>query len=515
MKRSFTAPLALSVIAVFVEQPLNTFAVNSSQSVDSSGTGIVPALLNNRVDQTTLNSLGSASSRAALLNLESMFTSITDAPMFADAGPFETSFWVDYDNDGFLDLFLTGGFETDPAASGFKNALYRNKGNGTFEKISEGIILTATTHAGSQSWGDYDNDGFMDVFIAQWGSRNGMLLRNSGNGSFTRVASNQSISQPGGPVAVWSDFNNDGFLDLAHHTVGRNTVLLGSADGTFAAPLLMDTFGGWNRAAADYDNDGFVDLIINAAPEGRHVLYRNARDGTFQRVTSGDIVRQAPGFFGMAWGDYDNDGFLDLFAARGPNGNTVLFHNERDGTLRQVSDSGLILTTRGWNPHWVDFDNDGYLDLFVTGDFGVASSLYRNNSDGTFSKMTTGSVATDLQAEAYGSAWGDYDHNGFMDLFIPNQSGGPHHLYRNNGNGNAWIQFNLVGTASNRAGIGAKVRVKAAINGKDFWQLRELIATEGYDGPGTLRVELASAMPAEWTPCASNGPPEPSRNSAT
>jgi len=424
-----------------------------------------------------------------------LFTSITDAPMLADRSSFETSFWVDYDNDGFQDLFLTGGSETNPGASGFTNALYRNKGDGTFEKISKIAILTATTNAGSQSWGDFDNDGLIDVFIAQW-NRKGVLFRNDGNGSFTQVLKDQSISQGNGSTAIWADFDNNGILDLSHHGGGANTIVTGAVDGTFSPPFSLDKRGGWNRAAADYDNDGFIDLIVNTAPDGLHLLYRNAGNGNFQQVTTGDIGNQAPGFYGMAWGDYDNDGFLDLFGGRGPNGSTVLFHNEKGKTLRQVSDSGIPLSTAGWNPHWVDFDNDGYLDLFVTGSSGQSSSLYRNNGDGTFAKVTEGSLAKDRQADAYGSAWGDYDNNGFMDLFIPNQ-GGPHHFYRNNGNGNAWIQFKLVGAASNRSGIGAKVRVKADTDGKSQWQLRELIATEGFDGPGTLRAEFGLGKAAK------------------
>lgn len=329
----------------------------------------------------------------------------------------------------------------------------------------------------------------MDVFIAQWGSRRGVLLRNSGGGSFTTVLSTESISQGDGPTAIWSDFNNDGFIDLSHWGGGGNTIVSGTANGSFSRRLFLDTPGGWNRAAADYDNDGFTDLVISAAPIQSLVLYRNTGDGRFRQVGSGDIGKQGSGFYGMAWGDYDNDGFLDLFVARPSGGQSVLFHNERDGTFRKVADLGEMVTKANWNPHWVDFDNDGYLDLFATGGANVPSAIFRNNGDGTFDKVTTGSIATDPQGEAYGSAWGDYDHNGFMDLFIPNQVG-PHRLYRNNGNGNAWIQFRLVGTASNRAGIGAKVRVNAAINGKSLWQLRELVPSEGLDGPGTLHAEF-------------------------
>lgn len=434
----------------------------------------------------------------------STFTSITEGPMFDNPGPFETSFWVDYDRDGFLDLFFTGGYETNPGSSGYQNALFRNRGDGTFEQITEGDILTATQHAGAQSWGDYDNDGFADVFIAQWGTRNGVLLRSLGDGAFARAGAGQPITQGDWPSGVWGDFNHDGFLDLSDARGGRNRVVWGSADGTFRAPLLLDNLGGWGRAAADFDNDGWVDLVIDTAPEGRLVLYRNTGNGAFQRVTTGDLPAQAPGFWGLAWGDYDNDGYQDLFAARGPVGSNLLLHNERDGSLRQVTGLGELLTRPGWNPHWVDFDNDGDLDLFVTGSGNGTSALYQNLGDGRFERLTTGSIATDRQADPYGSPWGDYDHNGFMDLFVLNQ-GGPHHLYRNDGNNNAWIQFLLVGTASNRSGIGAKVRVKARINGADWWQLRELITSEGYDGPGTLRLEFglgdaarADTVRIEW-----------------
>jgi hypothetical protein len=185
----------------------------------------------------------------------------------------------------------------------------------------------------------------------------------------------------------------------------------------------------------------------------------------------------------FAWADYDNDGHLDLCIA-GKGTPTALYHNNGNGTFKRMTTAevGSLVSDSSWlgGVAWGDYDNDGYIDLFVAGGWWNGDSirtksyLYHNNGDGTFTKIMTGSPVNDL-AESMGAHWVDYDRDGFLDLFVNNRGGiaaGPNLLYRNNGNSNNWLCVTCVGTASPRDGTGAKVRAKATIRGKEMWQLR-------------------------------------------
>jgi hypothetical protein len=204
----------------------------------------------------------------------------------------------------------------------------------------------------------------------------------------------------------------------------------------------------------------------------------------------------------VAWGDYDNDGFLDAFISINPQGKNLLYHNNGDGTFTLVTNSVIgseIGSSTGCA--WGDYDNDGWLDLFVarTGtdsNFNIVAHennwLYHNNGDGTFTKVTSGSLVNEI-GPSFGAAWGDYDNDGFVDLFVSNGfiiSSANNFLYHNNGNSNNWINFRLVGTVSNRSAIGAKVRVKATISGKTFWQMREISGGSGHGSQNDLRANF-------------------------
>jgi hypothetical protein len=173
---------------------------------------------------------------------------------------------------------------------------------------------------------------------------------------------------------------------------------------------------------------------------------------------------------------------LDLFLANAGQPN-FLYHNNGDGTFTRIT-NGIIVndvvvpaTSGSLGCAWGDYDNDGFLDLFVTnegGDPRVVNFLYHNNGDGTFSKITTGSLVNEY-SDSWGCAWGDYDNDGFLDLFASRGDGRGNYLYHNNGNSNAWLTVKLVGTASNRSAIGAKVRAKATYRGASRWQLRQIV----------------------------------------
>src|SRR5439155_11411196 len=181
--------------------------------------------------------------------------------------------------------------------------------------------------------------------------------------------------------------------------------------------------------------------------------------------------------FGCAWADYDNDGNLDLFVAKSPNNS--LYHNNGDGTFTEMTSNTVGSIVGDVAPFlycaWADYDNDGLLDLYVTQASG-ANFLYHNNGDGAFTRVLTGNPVND-PGNSFTSAWGDYNNDGFLDLFVVRggvDQPAKNLLYRNNGNSNAWIKIKPVGTISNRSAFGAKVRVLATIRGRRFWQMREI-----------------------------------------
>src|SRR5262249_18348745 len=253
---------------------------------------------------------------------------------------------------------------------------------------------------------------------------------------------------------------------------------------------------------ADYDNDGFPDLFIYGGA-GHNLLFHNDHNGKFTQVHGAPFDTDFAPSVAATWGDYDNDGFLDLFVTTG-NFDTVprhnfLYHNNGNGTFKKVT-TGVIATDNSSSTSgaWEDYDNDGNLDLFVaqnTGSSGPARQniLYHNNGEGTFTSVTN-TAATADRGYFTGGSWGDYDNDGFPDLLVA--AGPPSLLYHNEGNNNHWITFKLVGTQSNRSAIGAKVRVKATIRGKNYWQMRHL-SSDGLGGSLNAHFGLGDATNAE------------------
>jgi hypothetical protein len=399
--------------------------------------------------------------------------------------------WMDYDKDGFLDLFIGngGGYRPEP------NDLYRNNGDGTFAEITEGLLVTEEASTGFASWGDYDNDGFPDLFVGSV-EGTGYLHRNNGDGSFERMGGGTIGIGPANGAGVWGDYDQDGFLDLfVGAGSGYSHLYHNNGDGTFSAvtdnPAVTNRSSAWSSSWADYDNDDRLDLFI-ANRSGPNLLFHNLGGGEFVRIQAGEIVTDSDVSIGAAWGDYDNDGFLDLLVANGgwinALGQNWLFHNNGDGTFTKITEGSLVTDRRPWvKGSWADYDNDGDLDLFVS-TYGPNNALYRNNGDGTFSEITTGSLTHDgpnsldgNEGLALGAAWGDYDQDGFPDLVVAT-IGGRNLLYRNNGNANHWITVQCEGRVSNRSAIGTKVRVQATIQGRTYWQMREISNGDGMSG---------------------------------
>ncbi len=432
------------------------------------------------------------------------------------------SAWGDYNNDGYDDLYFSNGEQ------GFQwvNLLFKNNGDGTFtEDTAAGTIVTDQYTSGGCSWGDFDNDGDLDLAVSQPFTHGSFpvnyskvsLYVNNGDGTFstgsypdlTNEQSNRS------KVAVfWGDWNNDGYLDAFvsnatfFGTGASHSLFTNNQSGTFTEESNNLANGTSARAGgswADFDGDGDLDLVtISGAIGQKTVLWMNT--GTdfvdYVLVNSGDPDGRTSET--ASWGDYDNDGDLDLFI--GNSGDTpdapeanMLFRNDGldvngDPILTPMDSSvGDIVTDVDLTvcSAWADFDNDGDLDLFVGNDgsyaSGYRSRLYVNNGDGTFTKMTN-TIVADSSSFARSAAWSDFDLDGDMDLVVGRD--GPNRLYVNNGNSNNFVEVKLIGVNANKSAIGSIVRVKATVNGQPIWQMRDVNSQTGHGSHNSYRLHF-------------------------
>jgi len=394
----------------------------------------------------------------------------------------------DLDNDGFLDVVETS-FDPCQAMRAF-----RNNGNGTF------IDISATSHLAEQLGGinavqtDFNNDGLLDIFVMrggwEWPMRNS-LLRNNGDGTFSDVTQEAGLLSVDYPThsAAWADFDNDGWVDLfIGHERTPSQLFRNKGDGTFED---VSTRAGVNRVAftkgvawGDYDGDGYPDLYVSNYGED-NFLFHNKRDGTFEEVAKQLGVQQPQWSFPTWFWDYDNDGKLDLFVASYFFGNgewvrpylgmprqgdsMKLYHNNGNGTFSDVTrEVGLDRSVAAMGANFGDLDNDGYLDFYLgtgapTYTALMPNLLYRNQDGKSFAEISSSSGTGHLQ-KGHGVAFADLDNDGDEDIFenlggaVPGDKYNTV-LFANPGHGNNWISIKLIGVKSNRAAIGAKIKV--------------------------------------------------------
>ncbi len=373
--------------------------------------------------------------------------------------------WGDYDNDGDPDLYITN--------DGTANRLFRNDG-GTFTDVTAGPLGDTGSGRGA-AWADFDNDGDLDLYFCNSGSAN-KLLRNDG-ASFTNVTTGPLGDTGNSEAGVWGDYNNDGFVDLYIVNNGSsNKLLKNNGDGTFTdvtSGPLGDAGNGYAASWCDYDYDGDPDLYI--VNDGANKLLRND-SGTFADVTTGPLGDTGNGR-AAAWGDFDNDGDFDLYIVNNGTANRLL---RNDGAaFTDVTSSPLDNNGAGYGAAWADYDKDGDLDLYLAIG-GDANVIFRNNGDGTFKDVTVTPLGD--AGEARGIAWADYDSDGKPDIYVAN-SGTSNFLFHNEYQpANNWLGVKLVGTPSNKAAIGALVRVMTP----DGVQVRQISGGSGYCSQNSL-----------------------------
>ncbi len=423
------------------------------------------------------------------------FTLITDDPVAQDSGWCYGLIWGDFNNDDYDDLFV---INNDTIASKRSNLFYINNQDGTFTKVTEGVIVEDTNCSYGCTAADYDNDGDLDLFIGNEGypGEPDLLYQNNGDGTFTKIITIAAIIEKNCTFSCnWVDYDMDGKVDLFINLFNKDNILLHNLGNDqlskiYDIPFLAEPSSQATCAWADYDNDGDPDFFINLR-DLTCQLFINSGNGVFIKENEHlDLIDSTGWGCGVSWGDCNNDGFLDLFVPTGALGTyyNYFYINNGNGSFTSIKESPLVEAI-DWasGSAWGDFDNDGDLDLFlVRYDHAIDNvnpdRLFINKGDGNF-EIYSSSVIDSLQSYGRACAWSDYDRDGDLDIFIARNNfhgGYRNSLLRNDLiNENNWIEIKLVGVKSNASAIGARVTVIATINGKRVMQIREVSSTTG------------------------------------
>ncbi len=431
--------------------------------------------------------------------------------------------FFDYDNDGYLDIFLVNGsrLEGFSAKEAPTNHLFHNNRDGTFTDVTVRAGLAHSGWGQGVCVGDFDNDGLEDLFVTYYGQN--VLYRNRGDGTFQDITEAAGLSSRGtrwGTGCAFLDYDKDGWLDLfvANYVDfdlataplpgsqrdhchwkgipvfcgprglkgGQNILYKNNRDGTFrdvsgeAGILKKDKdYYGLGVGVADFDNDGWPDIYV-ACDSSANLFYHNNRNGTFSEsalvagVAYNQDGREQAGM-GVGIGDYDHDGFFDILKSNFSDDTSTLYHNDGDGSFSdRTIRARLGLHTRflGWGTGFFDYDNDGWKDIFIANGhvypeidaysmdtrYRERKLLYRNLGNGTFEDVTAGAGPALLEERpARGVAFGDYDNDGHIDILVNNMNENPSLLRNDGGNANHWLEVKTIGTRSNRDGIGARV----------------------------------------------------------
>lgn len=447
--------------------------------------------------------------------------------------------FLDYDNDGDLDLYIVNGaplpgFET---AGPPTNRLYQNNGDGTFADVTAAAGVGDTSYSMGCVAADYDNDGDPDLYVTNFGEN--LLYRNNGDGTFTDVTSYAGVGngQKWSSSCAFVDYNHDGSLDLyvvnyLDYDITKDrdwfdprgqriysnpqvyagisdTLYRNNGDGTFTdvtrqAGVYNNDGKGLGVTCGDYDNDGRIDIYV-ANDTTPNFLYRNVGDGRFVDIGpfAGAAYNEhgvAEGGMGVDFGDYNNDGALDIFVTNFSNETNTLYHNTGGGALIDFTNiAGLgeaSFLKLAFGTKFFDADNDGALDLFVANghlyptesealEYAQTDQLFINTGDGAFIDISERSGEYfSIRRVGRGAAFGDYDNDGDTDIFVVNLNQEGVLLRNEGGNKHNWLMIKTVGVKSNRDGIGARVKIVT----RSHAQVKEVQAGSSYLSGHDLRL---------------------------
>jgi hypothetical protein len=454
----------------------------------------------------------------------------------------------DYNNDGLLDLFFTNGAaipSLEKSDSTFSNRLFRNNGDGTFTDVTDKAGLRGAGYSMGVAAGDYDNDGYVDLYIT--GVNRNQLFHNNGDGTFTDVTDKAGVAgvvpklgKAWSVAAGWFDYNNDGLLDLfvvnylnydiktarlcpangipaycsPNEFQGTPNILYrNNGDGTFTDVSIPSGVAqyigkGMGLALADYDGDGFVDVFISNDTYQNFLLHNNG-DGTFSDaamlagVQYNESGKNMAGM-GADFRDIDNDGKPDIFETAMFGDSFQLYHNVGDGQFQDVSgESGITLSTSrltGWGIGMFDFDNDGQKDIFTANaeildtsmeilhrPFPLPNALFRNRGNLVFEDVSArAGDAFSRPAAHRGAAFGDFNNDGKIDIAVSVINGPAQLLINRTETHNHWILLKLVGTKSNRDGLGARIKLTTPL----CTQYNQATTAVGYNSSSDKRVHF-------------------------
>lgn len=421
--------------------------------------------------------------------------------------------FLDFDNDGWMDIYLVNSGKCDfyDPQPPLRNALYRNNRDGTFTDVTEKAGVAGGGYGMGIAVGDYDSDGWPDMYVTQYGRS--ILYRNNGNGTFTDVTEKSGVAAPGWATsAVWFDYDNDGKLDLfvcnfvefskgtnkfcgseqyEHYYCvprvyppSRSWLFHNNGDGTFTDVSKEAGIGqmlskAWGVVATDVNNDGWMDLFVSNDTLANALFINNHKGGFNEVGLDSGVAYSADGRvrsgMGVDSADYDEDGWQDLFVTNVDQEMYSVYNNNHDETFDDVAEStGMARVTRqmsGWGIKSFDYDNDGKLDLFIANGHpddhiekhsnGVSYKepllLFHNNGHGLEDvSANAGSVFSERFA-ARGMAVGDFNNDGAIDVLIAINNGAPLLLKNVAARGNHWLGLKLVGKKANRDAIGARI----------------------------------------------------------
>ncbi len=443
----------------------------------------------------------------------------------------------DYDDDGWIDIYFVNSGQVLHRDQRAKNVLYRNNGDGTFTDVTESSGTGDFGYGIGVTVGDYDNNGTADLYVTNYGQN--VLYRNNGDGTFTDVTEKAGVGHQGcGTGCAFADFDLDGDLDLyvANYvpkdqmlaTTGssgyKNPIFYdgeidvlyqNNGDGTFIVitPRLGDSTifrdaRGLGVVVADYNRDKLADIYI-ANDKSKNLYFLNNGDGTFTEVATLTGVGygasgNALAGMGVAVGDYDNDGWIDMFVTNFAYEFNNLYHNEKEFFVDAAASAGLgdpSYLYVGWGTFFFDSDNDGDLDLFIANGhimdnnelqsdqltYEQPDQLFENRGNGKFVEISIESGDYFSQKHvARGSAYFDYDNDGDLDLLISNSNQFPILLRNDGGNHQNWLQMTLIGTTSNRDAVGTQVIIQAG----NQIQTREVQSSGSYCSVNDYRLHF-------------------------